>query len=123
MKPLKLQALVAALTVLWGGVAAACDRMEKVVAVWLPIMQTTAYYVALEEGLFEKACIEVVSNKLEAPNQIIDALETKFPGLKARLCQGDNVRPGMAVVIDTQMARAGLSESVSENSEVHFGLR
>src|SRR5262245_55110271 len=74
MKSLKLPALVAALTVLSGGVGVACDRMEKVVAVWLPIMQTTAYYVALEEGLFEKACIEVVSNKLEAPNQIIDAL-------------------------------------------------
>src|ERR1700758_1549343 len=74
MKPLKLSALAAALTVLSGGAGAACDRMEKVVAVWLPIMQTTAYYVALEEGLFEKACIEVVSNKLEAPNQIIDAL-------------------------------------------------
>jgi len=52
--------------------------------------------------------------------EVIDALETKFPGLKARLCQGDTLRPGMAVVIDTQMARAGLSESVSENSEVHF---
>src|SRR5260370_40792190 len=74
MNLLKLQALVAALTVLSGGVAASCDCMEKVVAVWLPIMQTTAYYVALEEGLFEKACIEIVSNKLEAPNQIIDAL-------------------------------------------------
>src|SRR5262249_57024054 len=72
--PVKLPALVAALTVLSGGVGVACDRMEKVVAVWLPIMQTTAYYVALEEGLFEKACLEVVSNKLEAPNQIIDAL-------------------------------------------------
>ena len=43
-------------------------------AVWLPIMQTTAYYVALEEKLFEKACIEIVSTKMEAPNQIIDAL-------------------------------------------------
>ena len=52
--------------------------------------------------------------------EVIDALETKFPGLKARLCQGDTLRPGMAVVIDTQMARAGLSESVSANSEVHF---
>ena len=31
--------------------AAACEKMEKVVAAWLPIMQTTAYYVALEEKL------------------------------------------------------------------------
>jgi len=65
---------MAAMTAWSGGANAACDRMEKVSAVWLPIMQTTAYYVALEERLFEKACIEIVSNKLEAPNQIIDAL-------------------------------------------------
>lgn len=91
---------------------AVCDKMEKVTAVWLPIMQTTAYYVALEEKLFEKACIEVVSTKMEAPNQIIDALiaeradfgppgaaagiamiaESKFPGkLKVFGLQGGGV--------------------------------
>lgn len=53
---------------------AECSKMEKVNAVWLPIMQTTAYFVAVEEKLFEKACIEIVSTKMESPNQIIDAL-------------------------------------------------
>ena len=53
---------------------AACEKTEKVVSVWLPIMQTTAYYVAIEEGLFEKACIELESNKMQSPNHIIDAL-------------------------------------------------
>jgi NitT/TauT family transport system substrate-binding protein len=48
--------------------------MEKVTASWLPIMQTTAYYVAIEEKLFEKAGIEIVSVKFENPNQIIDSL-------------------------------------------------
>ena len=91
---------------------AACDKTEKVTAVWLPIMQTTAYYVALDEKLFEKACIEIVSTKMEAPNQIIDALiaeradfgppgaaagiamiaESKFPGkLKVFGLQGGGV--------------------------------
>ncbi len=74
MKSSKIAALLAGLTLLSGSAQAACDKMEKVSSVWLPIMQTTAYYVAIEEGLFEKACIEIVSNKLEAPNQIIDAL-------------------------------------------------
>lgn len=54
--------------------ASACEKMEKVVAAWLPIMQTTAYYVALEEKLFEKECIEIESNKMQSPNHIIDAL-------------------------------------------------
>lgn len=49
-------------------------KKEKVVASWLPIMQTTAYYVALERGLFEQADIEVESVKFENPNQIIDSL-------------------------------------------------
>jgi NitT/TauT family transport system substrate-binding protein len=86
--------------------------MDKVTAVWLPIMQTTAYYVALEEKLFEKACIEIESVKMEAPNQIIDALiaeradfgppgaaagiamiaESKFPGkLKIFGLQGGGI--------------------------------
>lgn len=91
---------------------AGCEKTEKVTAVWLPIMQTTAYYVALEEKMFEKACIEIVSTKMEAPNQIIDALiaeradfgppgaaagiamiaESKFPGkLKVFGLQGGGV--------------------------------
>ncbi|MBE9077778.1 ABC transporter substrate-binding protein [Romeria aff. gracilis LEGE 07310] len=49
-------------------------KKEKVVASWLPIMQTTAYYVALKEGLFEQADIEIESVKFENPNQIIDSL-------------------------------------------------
>jgi NitT/TauT family transport system substrate-binding protein len=102
----------AALLLAASGAEAACSKMEKVTAVWLPIMQTTAYYVALEEKLFEQACIEIVSTKMEAPNQIIDALiaeradfgppgaaagiamiaETKFPGkLKVFGLQGGGI--------------------------------
>ncbi|WP_291625477.1 ABC transporter substrate-binding protein [Bradyrhizobium sp.] len=116
-------------TVLLGATAAhaACDKTEKVTAVWLPIMQTTAYYVALEEKLFEKACIEIVSTKMEAPNQIIDALiaeradfgppgaaagiamiaEAKFPGkLKVFGLQGggvavDRINDGLIVKPDS----------------------
>ena len=34
---------------------------EKVVVSWLPIMQTFAYYVALEERLFEEAGLEIAA--------------------------------------------------------------
>ena len=51
---------------------------------------------------------------------MLDALESKFPGIKARLSDGANVRPGLAVVIDGQIVRGGLAEEVQENSEVHF---
>lgn len=105
----------------------ACDRMEKVTAAWLPIMQTTAYYVALEEKLFEKACIEIVSSKMESPNQIIDALvagradfgppgaaagiamiaEQKFPGtfkvfgLQGGSIKKDRINDGLIVKPDS----------------------
>ncbi len=111
-KSVLFAATVAAAISTMGGAYAACDKMEKVTAVWLPIMQTTAYYVAIEEKLFEKACIEIESNKLESPNQIIDALiaeradfgppgaaagiamiaESKFPGkLKIFGLQGGGI--------------------------------
>jgi len=69
-----LVAAAAALTIGASSAQATCDKMHPVTAVWLPIMQTTAYYVALEEKLFEIACIDITSTKMEAPNQIIDAL-------------------------------------------------
>ncbi len=92
---------------------AACAKMDNVTAAWLPIMQTTAYYVALEEDLFGKACIAIDSQKMESPNHIIDALvggradfgppgaaagiamlaESKFPGtLKVFGLQGGGIK-------------------------------
>jgi sulfur-carrier protein len=52
--------------------------------------------------------------------ELIDALERRYPGIKARLCDGSELRPGQAVVIDGQVARQGLSAEVKEDSEVHF---
>ena len=73
-KSVLLAATVAAVIGGASSADAACAKMDKVTAAWLPIMQTTAYYVAIEQKLFEKACIELDSNKMESPNQIIDAL-------------------------------------------------
>ena len=108
----RLLSCIAAAAFAFSDASAACDKMDKVKAVWLPIMQTTAYYVALEEKLFERACIEIESVKMEAPNQIIDALiaeradfgppgaaagiamiaESKFPGkLKIFGLQGGGI--------------------------------
>lgn len=92
------------------------QQMEKVTASWLPIMQTTAYYVALEEGLFEKAGIEINSVRFGNPNQIIDSLvsgqadfgppgaaagiamlaEARFPGtFKVFGLQGGGIKVGL----------------------------
>ena len=52
--------------------------------------------------------------------EVIDQLELQFPGIKARLCEGDSLRRGLAVAIDAEMSRSGLDQTVPENSEVHF---
>ncbi len=52
--------------------------------------------------------------------QVIESLEQIFPGIKSKLCEEDGLRPGLAAVVDTQVARLGLWQPVAENSEVHF---
>src|SRR5215204_2156231 len=51
---------------------------------------------------------------------LIAALDAQYPGLQARLCDVDDLRPGLAVVIDAQVAREGLAASVVGAQEVHF---
>jgi sulfur-carrier protein len=53
-------------------------------------------------------------------SQLIEALEPLFPGIKARLCTPDGLRPGIAVVVDGEVARLGLLQPVGAASEVHF---
>jgi molybdopterin synthase sulfur carrier subunit len=52
--------------------------------------------------------------------QIVEQLEARFPGMKGRLCQGKDLKPGLAAIVDGQVARWGLREKVGEESEVHF---
>jgi molybdopterin synthase sulfur carrier subunit len=52
--------------------------------------------------------------------EVIGELEKLFPGIKARLCQDDGLRPGLTVAVDTQVSRLGLLEEVGPNSEIHF---
>lgn len=57
--------------------AAPCLRAQtrdKVTLSWLPIMQTTPLYVALQDKLFERAGLEVEAVQFQNPNQIIDSL-------------------------------------------------
>ncbi|HEX9811058.1 MAG TPA: ABC transporter substrate-binding protein [Burkholderiales bacterium] len=90
------------------GTSAQTQKPEKVVASWLPIMQTMAYYVALEEKLFEKAGIEIDSKMFQNPNQIIDSLVSG---------QADFGPPGAAAGI------AVLAESRYPGTFKVFGLQ
>lgn len=52
--------------------------------------------------------------------QILDRLEGLHPGIKARLMEGDRIRPSLSVAIDGEISRLGLLQKVGHNSEVHF---
>ena len=51
--------------------------------------------------------------------QLINNLEGRFPGIRERLLQDDDIRPDVAVAVDGEVA-FNLMERVSEDSEVHF---
>jgi len=51
---------------------------------------------------------------------VIDELDRLHPGVRARLCDGDALRSGLAAVVDNEVARLGLLQPVGPDSEVHF---
>lgn len=64
------------------------------------------------------------SNELEASGStvraLLDDLDQKHPGLKARLCDGDRLRSNLAVAIDGEVEPLGLLARVDPDAEVHF---
>ena len=52
--------------------------------------------------------------------EIVASLEEQFPGIRNRLCEGEQLRPGLAVAIDSTISDLGLLQKVGETSEVHF---
>jgi sulfur-carrier protein len=52
--------------------------------------------------------------------QVIEHLDERYPGMQARLCQGDRLRPNIAVVIDGEVYRSALQHRLTETSEIWF---
>lgn len=52
--------------------------------------------------------------------EIIEELERRYPGIQARLCEGEAIRPDLAVVIDSEVSRLGWRQSIRPDSEIHF---
>ena len=52
--------------------------------------------------------------------QVIDALEELHPGIRQRLCWGDQIDPAITVSVDGRVAPLGLREAVGERSEIHL---
>ena len=52
--------------------------------------------------------------------EVIDNLETRYPGMKGRLCEEGRIKPGLAVYINGLLTRGSILESVDEDAEIHF---
>ena len=51
---------------------------------------------------------------------VVDALESRFPGIRERLCRGDSLAPGLQVAVDATVTTRGLRSRLQPASEVHF---
>jgi molybdopterin synthase sulfur carrier subunit len=52
--------------------------------------------------------------------QVVEDLERQFPGIKTHLIEDEDLKSGIAVSIDGEMAVGGLLDPVKETSEVFF---
>jgi molybdopterin synthase sulfur carrier subunit len=52
--------------------------------------------------------------------ELIEALEQRFPGMRDRLCAGNELSPALQVSVNGVFSRRGLDARVRESSEVHF---
>jgi molybdopterin synthase sulfur carrier subunit len=52
--------------------------------------------------------------------QVIENLESKYPGIKERLCDGENLRSSISIVVDGHTSTLKLRQPLQESSEVHF---
>jgi len=52
--------------------------------------------------------------------QVIEGLDAVYPGVKARVADGDHLAPGVAVSVDGVIARLGLRTPVKAGSVLRF---
>ncbi|PHR95062.1 MAG: hypothetical protein COA78_30900 [Blastopirellula sp.] len=52
--------------------------------------------------------------------ELIDQLETQYPGMRERLCEGNRIRSTIQVSIDGGLTSQGLLAKIPPNCEVHF---
>ncbi len=56
----------------------------------------------------------------ETVRELVLALEQQFPTFAGRLRDGDKLRSGLAVSVDSQVSSRGLLQPVGPTSEIHF---
>ena len=77
--------------------------------VWIPSLMRD-----LTDGR-EKVVVE--GNTLR---QVVHNFDRAFPGIGERICDGEILRPTVAVAVDGETTPLGLMQPVEEGSEIHF---
>jgi molybdopterin converting factor small subunit len=52
--------------------------------------------------------------------EVVENLETAYPGVKERVCEENRIRPGLAVSVDGVVTNEGMRQKVDAESEIHF---
>jgi len=63
---------------------------------------------------------ETVNMPGDTVGQVMANLEQQYPGLRARLFQGNRLRPNLSLLVDGALSTRGLLQKVGENSEIRF---
>ncbi len=53
-------------------------------------------------------------------HEVIERLDAAYPGIREWLCDGDEVSPHLAVVVDGELSRLRMHHPLTDQSEVHF---
>ncbi len=80
----------------------------------MPIVFIPAQLKSLTGGVSQ------VEMEVDNVGQVIEQLEAQFPGIRDRLCDGDQLAPTLQVSVDSSMGTRGLRTRVAEAQEVHF---
>lgn len=63
---------------------------------------------------------ETVDVPARSVREAIEQLERRFPGISARLVEGQRLKPGLCVAVDDHIEPLGLLARLDDDSEVHF---
>lgn len=77
--------------------------------VWIPSL--------LRELTYGKKTLSI---KGDTVREVIENLDSEYPGIKERLCEGDRLRPSISIVVDGHTSTLKLRHRLHESSEVHF---
>ena len=66
------------------------------------------------------AGIERLEMDVHNVRAVINQLEQRFPGIRNRLCQQDQISPSLQISIDSVITSRGMIAKIQPNSEVHF---